>query len=569
MERDFFPASQTLLETIKDLTQQFAESIAKTMEADVLIVDNNLNVVGKTGLYFRLYSRVEIQSVISQVLISQKRVIMKDRQELEVCRRCPSYSKCQIKGMIGVPVFYDGRAVGAIALLLPKLRVPDVSERVERTAGFLENMAELLAGGLRRREEYMAVRRWSLEQEQVFDCMDEGVAYTDNTGVVQYYNRAFSKMFGLEGNQKGENLLSLVPHRILREYLQNKTAIRNVRVFMERGSFQFYGFLSCREVSVWGGEKHLVFSFRSISNIWAAASAAGSGSMVTLEWARDWVLEEESIDRAKALAVADCPVLIQGSQASVCEMTARAICNYSDRSAMGMVNVYCCNIYRELLEQFLFSRFGELQRADHGTLILYDIDRLPLYLQSRLLEFLKTGVILSDGVEALRSDVRLIATTGKDLKEMAARGRFLEELYYRLAENSLKLPPIQSDRTRLAAMLDSGLEFYKSKLKKYQVSLSREAKLKLLNRSWGDDPGEIDQVIEWIVKEGEGIVTEKDLVAMGLYRSGAEGVSAISDMEKEKIEKLLHSGYSKVEIAKMLGIGRATLYRKMAEYGLK
>ena len=78
----------------------------------------------------------------------------------------------------------------------------------------------------------------------------------------------------------------------------------------------------------------------------------------------------------------------------------------------------------------------------------------------------------------------------------------------------------------------------------------------------------MDKILEKIVRSSEGTVTDKDLAAMGIRRFKEEGVSAISDLERERIAGLLKAGYSKVEIAKLLGIGRATLYRKMAEYGL-
>ena len=120
MERDFFLVNQTLLETIRDTAQRFAQVIAKTLDGDVLIVDNNLNVIGKTSLYFRLNAHVDIHCVIGQILIGQKRVIVQDRQVLESCKRCLSCSDCRIEGMIGVPVLFDGRAVGAIALIFPK-----------------------------------------------------------------------------------------------------------------------------------------------------------------------------------------------------------------------------------------------------------------------------------------------------------------------------------------------------------------------------------------------------------------------------------------------------------------
>ena len=568
MGRELMPVSQTLLETIQDSVQQFAEAIAKTMDADVLIVDNNLNVIGKTGFYFRLYSPVDINCVVGQVLLGQKNIIIKDRKSYEPCRRCPAYEECQIAGLIGVPIFHETRAVGVIALVLPGHRIAETFREGCRAVSFLENMAELLSGMLNYNDEYTAARQMGLEREQVLDCLEEGVVCTDKSGVVLYYNQAFVSMFGFHENLRGENLLALLPHRILREYLQNRTAIRNLKISLEHGKRQFYGFLSCRELSACGDAKRLVFSFRSVSNIWADASAAGDGSMVTLEWCRGWLLNEDVIDRAKSLAVTDAPVLIQGPDLSLNEIAAKGVCNYSDRSAMGMVSVFCNNIYREFFEQFLFSRFGEIQRANHGTLLFHDVENLPLYLQERLLDFMKTKEIILDNSEVIKSDVRIVFTTTRDLKEMSEQGFFLEELYYRLADNKIQLSPVQCDRTRLAAMLDSGLEFYKARYGKPSVYLSKGVKLRLLNRSWEKNPNEIDKVLERVVRSGDGQVTEKDLAAMGIFRNGNDTVSAISEMEKEKIEKLLNSGYSKVEIARMLGIGRATLYRKMAEYHL-
>lgn len=568
MEKDMLPAARTLLETIRESAERFAEVIAKTLDADVLIVDSNLNIVGKTALYFRLYSLIDINSIIGQVLLGQKAVVVEDRKLFETCKRCPAYEECQISAMIGVPVYYMERAVGVIALILPKHRMPEIFEKKDFTVAFLKNMAELLTGNLKFNDEYVSARQVSLEREQMLNCLDEGIVYTDNAGEILYYNQAFAEMFGIHEGCRGENLLYLLPHRILRDYFQNRMVLRNLKISMEHGTNQFYGFLSAREISVYGDTKRQLFSFRSISNIWADASAAGYGSMVTLEWCRGWLLEDSLIDKAKDMAVTDMPVLIQGPASSLNEIAAKAVCNYSDRSASGIVNVYCNNVYRELFEQFLFSRFGEIQRANHATLLFHDVENLPIYLQKRLLEFMKTREMVLSNSEVIKSDARLIFTTTANLKTLSEQGGFLEELYIRIGKNALLLSPIKSDKSRLAAMLDSGMEFYKAKHEKPSVYLNKDAKFSLLNRNWGENPNEIDKILEQIVTSRDGMVSDKDLEAMGIYRSGNEGVSAISDMEREKIQRLLDAGYSKVEIARMLGIGRATLYRKMAEYHL-
>ncbi|MCI8275832.1 MAG: sigma 54-interacting transcriptional regulator [Lachnospiraceae bacterium] len=559
--------SQTLLKTISDSVKRFAEVIAKTVDADVRIVDHNLSVVGEAVLYYRLSAPVEPGCVIGQALVRQKRIVAEDRRQSEICRSCYAYEDCQIFGAAGIPVHYEGRVIGVIALLFPGHRTFGVCQDLEEAADFAARMAGLLAEQIRERDELAAVRRENREREQVLECVEDGVVCTDSAGEILFCNRAFTSMFGLEGSLRGENLQMLLPHRMIRECFRKKAGFRNLKIALERGAYSFYGFLSCQELLP-EGEKRLVFCFRSMDHIWAAANQAGSGSLVTLEWCRGWIFTEEMADRAKALAATLLPVLICGPERCVNEMAAKAVCNYSDRSGMGIVPVYCNNLYREFFEQFLFSSFGELQRALGGTLVLYDVENLPFYLQERLLDFMKTGCGGPEGTEAAGSGVRLIFTTTKDLKALSDEGFFLEKLYYHLEKNTIALDSFYEDRARLAAALDLGETFYRSRYENDSVTLSRSARQWLLNKDWGEDPNEVDKILEKIVRSSEGTVTDKDLAAMGIRRLKEQGISAISDLEKERIAELLRAGYSKVEIAKLLGIGRATLYRKMAEYGL-
>ncbi len=567
MEKNPLMVNQTLLRTIPDSVNQFAEVIAKTTDADVRIVDNNLSVAGEAVLYYRLSASLDLDSLVGQVLVRQKQILVEDRRQSELCRNCHLYGDCEICTLAGVPVFYEERVIGAIALFFPARRTFGMFRNLEEAADFAARMAKLLAEKLRESDELARVRRENREREAVLECVEDGVVCTDLAGRIASCNRAFVSMFGLEGELRGENLQMLLFHRMIRDCFRKKMTFRNLKIALERGTCSFYGFLSCREIQI-GGERRLVFCFRSVDHIWTAANQAGSGSLVTLEWCRDWLFAEETADRAKALASSLLPVLICGPERCVNEMAAKAVCNYSDRSGMGIVPVYCNNLYREFFEQFLFSSFGELQRARGGTLVFYDVENLPFYLQERLMEFMKTGCAGFGGTDGSGAGARLIFTTTKDLKTLAAEGFFLEKLYYHLEKNRLLLDSFYGDRLRLAAALDLGAAFYRSRYEKESVTLSKSARQWLLNKDWGEDPNEVDKVLEKIVREGEGTVTDKDLAAMGIRRFKEEGVSAISDLERERIAGLLKAGYSKVEIARLLGIGRATLYRKMAEYGL-
>lgn len=560
--------SSTILGSISESVVQFANIIAKTIDTDVLIVDNNYNVIGETNRYFVQHSLVNINTIVGQVIANQRKMVIPNKNEDSICQNCKDFVKCQIAGFIGIPLFYDDIVIGAIALILPKHRIDNIFQDVDSAITFINNMAEDLVGRIQKKQKFNELNQAVKEREQILDILSDAVVLTDNRGVIKYCNKAFRAMFQRINDFIGEEVQNILPHKVIYDYFETRHEFENQKALIEFESNSFYGFISCRVMHYNGIKIGVVFVFKTIVEVMQNARAVEKGSVVTLQWLKDWILPNDVLDRAKALAITNEMILIKGKAENINEILAKGICNYSDRNLQGLTPIYCDSIYREHLERFIFDEFGEIQKSDHGTIFFKNIEDMPLYLQRRLLYFLKYGEIRYKDIKRIKSDIRFIFSTTADLEKLVEKGIFLEELFYRITENVIEIPSLNCNRT-LRNMILTGVEYYRTRYDKEEVILSEEA-LEFLNTyNWYENTAKIDVVLEQIVLRYKGIVTSEDLYSLGLRQNEMEeNIQTISEIEKEKIINFLKEGYSKTRIANLLGISRATLYRKLEEYQL-
>lgn len=558
---------ETRLGSIKDFVQRFADIISNTVDADVIIVDNNMEIVGAAFRYFSLYNTIEEGSIISEVITEKKKVIVEDKGRLEKCLNCRQFHECKMVGFVGVPIFFDTYVVGAIALTLPQHRVKSLFRTIDTSVEFLENMAELIAGKVRNQDENQALARYAAEMEALMDLYTECVVYTDGFGNIRHTNKAFRRSFAVRGSLKGKKLQEVIPHRIFKEYFVDFVELKGERVCYEEENAAFYGIVTSRRVRIKGQEFGIMFLLRASGDIVQDANLSQNGSMVTLKWA-SYMLPGELVTAARAMAVSPCHILLEGKSAGLNEMVAKGMVNDSERRLKGLKVVYCDNLYRDLLESFLFDEFGELKLADQGTVLIHNIERLPLYLQERLLCFLKTGR-LSPSHTSAGLEVRFLFSTTEDLLGMVEKGYFLGELRLRIMEHRLLVPGIQDNQSVFRNVVESGIEFYKKKYHKRGVGLSEDACGFLWEYQWNENFFLLESKLEAIVRRNDGLVTEEMLLGMGTFSHPHCPDLSLSGLEKERICELLEMGHTKTEVARLLGIGRATLYRKMGEYGMR
>jgi transcriptional regulator with PAS, ATPase and Fis domain len=237
-------ASSTILGSIIDSVPQISNIIAKTVDADVLIVDNNFMLVGETNRYFLHHSVTTVNTMIGQVIVNQKTLIIPDKNEFPTCQACSDFEKCQIAGFIGVPIVYDDRIIGAIALILPKHRIQSIFQDADNYVAFIQNMAEELVDKIQKKIKYNELNQIISDREHILDMLPDSVLFTDNQGIIRYCNKEFYQTFHRNNTVIGEQIQNIIPHKVLYDFFETRREIINQKVLIVIGNFSFYGFIS-------------------------------------------------------------------------------------------------------------------------------------------------------------------------------------------------------------------------------------------------------------------------------------------------------------------------------------
>jgi len=222
-----------LLAEIKDSASKFAEVISKTLDVDVLIVDNNLKTVSNTYRYFDKFTLVRRVSIIGQVIATGQVVAIDDKSSFNACKECPDLQECEMVGFLGVPIHYQDRVVGAIALILPKQRVLQIFKDVRNSIEFLERMADLLSSKIQNNDDYNTLNIIKREREVLMDSIADAIVSTDDIGYITYCNKQFMKCFGLNKSCQGQLIRDVIPHKIVSEFLKKQNVIINQVLFLE------------------------------------------------------------------------------------------------------------------------------------------------------------------------------------------------------------------------------------------------------------------------------------------------------------------------------------------------
>jgi two-component system NtrC family response regulator len=297
-------------------------------------------------------------------------------------------------------------------------------------------------------------------------------------------------------------------------------------------------------------------------------------------------------------AASAAPVLVLGETGSGKEMVARALHRHSDRAGGPFVAINCAAIPKELLESELFGhvrgaftgatsdRPGCFRAADGGVLLLDEIGDMAAGVQAKILRVLQEGEVMPlGGHRTHRVDVRVVAATHRDLAQAVREGSFREDLFYRLDVLTVRLPPL---RERLADIIPLAEHFLRRAAARQEggapKALSASAAQALVRQRW---PGNVRELRN-LMERCQALVRHRVLDAADLGLDGATPAAAengaglpadwlqaslpeaVQRLERELIaHALARSQGNRAEAARVLGIHRQLLYRKMAQYGLE
>ena len=292
----------------------------------------------------------------------------------------------------------------------------------------------------------------------------------------------------------------------------------------------------------------------------------------------------EAKELAKKVAKTDATVLLLGETGTGKEVFAEAIHYESLRKDRPFVVVNCSAFSKELLESELFGykagaftgaakdKKGLFEEANTGTIFLDELGEMSLDLQAKLLRVLENGTFMKIGeTKITKVDVRLIAATNRDLQKEAEENHFRLDLFYRLSGFSIVLPPLRERIGDIETLARHFIKIYVGKIKKKMPEVDEQF-IKLLNQhKWNGNIRELKNVIERvIILMDEPVLTPK-LLPYEFHNGGYFDMMALDldSVEKHHIRRILkYAKGNKSEAARILGIGLATLYRKIEEYHL-
>jgi two-component system, NtrC family, response regulator HydG len=280
-------------------------------------------------------------------------------------------------------------------------------------------------------------------------------------------------------------------------------------------------------------------------------------------------------------------VLLTGESGTGKELVAQAIHEQSPRKRAPFVKLHCAALAEPLLESELFGhergsftgatgrREGRFKQADGGTLFLDEIGEVSPAIQVKLLRFLQERTFERVGSnETVKVDVRLIAATNRDLAEEVRKGRFREDLYYRLNVVAIEMPPLRLRGGDVMALAEHFLRRYADENGKAVRGFTREAEARIAEYAWPGNVRELENAVERAVVMSEGPeVKASDLPSvLSSTRSGAVRIpgSTMAEIERHAILSTLEAmGGSTTKAARSLGVSVRTIQYRLREYGVR
>lgn len=432
--------------------------------------------------------------------------------------------------------------------------------------------------------------------EQIFDSISEGAFTTDLSMRVTSFNRAAEQITGFARTEAlGQFCFEIFRTDIcqsrcpLRTTLERGIPISNVRVnILTREGLKLPINVSTSPLrDKQGTIIGAVEIFRNLSVIEELRKQINGSYTFENLVSRNREMQE-IFNLLPDVAQSECNVLIQGPSGSGKELLAKAIHNLSPRKNRPYVRVNCAALPDTLLESELFGyvkgaftdarrdKPGRFVLADGGTMLFDEIGDMPPSLQVKMMRVLQEGEVQPLGsTETLHVDVRVIASTNKDIKKLVETGAFREDLYYRLNVISIEIPPLTRRKEDIPILIDHFIKRFNYRTGKNIKGVSDEVLSKLFTYSFPGNVRELENAIEHAFVLCKSDIIEIHHLPRHILEALPDGsleiqiITAFEEAEKNILmEALLKHNGNRSLAAQELGIHRSTLWRKIKKLGL-
>lgn len=582
------------LKKIEEYVKKYARIIANVIEAEVEIVDDNLLRIAGTGIFDKEENEKVDGVVYKEVMRRKEILLISDPKKDSLCQKCSYKGKCREELELSSPIMYKDKVAGVIGLVCTtEAQKEKILNNLDSYMKFLVQIGEFISSKIYEYENEIKTKEINDIFIQIFNNMDKCVISTNIDGFIINANKLAMKMLKLGSDYTSKQVKTV----------SKKMTILGKDVFdllIDERIFSLVGVSI--PISSISDKAYNIIIFDNIN----AETPKGVKDINTEKPALDLIIGDSQIMRelkAKIKKIADTKstVLITGKSGTGKELVARAIHDSGERRNHPFIAINCGAIPDSLLESELFGyvkgafsgassegRVGKFELANTGDIFLDEIGEMPYSLQVKLLRVLQERTLVRIGSNKLINlDLRVIAATNKDLKKMVEENKFREDLYYRLNVIPMEIPPLNKRGNDIFLIIEKLIDKYNTIFNKYVHTIDDEVKEIFKNYDWPGNVRELENVIEYMVNmaDDSGRIT-KDMLHDNILKGadaikkeekafleGSDEICTIEEMEKELIQRALHlyenDSNCKNKAAKKLGIGIATLYRKIEKYGLK
>jgi transcriptional regulator with PAS, ATPase and Fis domain len=577
---------KSYLKEIQPTVTKYAEVIANVLQVDVEIVDEKMEKISGTGKFKDDVNRNSKGLVYDSVLKDGEHKVIQFPRENEICRLCDAKGQCIETMEIATPIRFEGENIGVIGLVCTtEDQKRYINKNLASHVDFLEQISELISSKVMENRSYETSLTNMSMLQGILDNIENGVIVIDDKDRVAYMNeKAKGKL------QAGEELQGKVVSMVMRASGIGNSDEYSVEI--DEKSYRLMGSL-VELAPLYKGYRRL-FIFSTLKEVRSSAYAITSGTrLLPVENILGESPGMKEIKRTIGIvAKTDSTVLITGESGTGKELIARAIHAESDRSSQPFVGINCAAIPETLIESEFFGyakgafsgaspggRIGKFELANKGVLFLDEIGDMPLYLQSKVLRVLQERSFSRVGSnEVIDIDIRVVAATNRNMEEMIRQNQFRRDLFYRLNVIPIRVPPLRDRGDDLVILAEAFLEKYNGLFDRDIQEISREAYRAMKKYPWPGNVRELENIIQYLVTLADSSKTIKKFMLPDsiLYEQmekvpgpDSHSVKSLKEVEEEHIQKVIEmygaTTEGKKKAAKVLGIGIATLYRRLGE----
>ncbi|EIO7127346.1 sigma-54-dependent transcriptional regulator [Escherichia coli] len=584
--------TQSVLMQIQPTIQRFARMLASVLQLEVEIVDENLCRVAGTGAYGKFLGRQLSGNsrLLRHVLETKTEKVVTQSRFDPLCEGCDSKENCREKAFLGTPVILQDRCVGVISLIaVTHEQQEHISDNLREFSDYVRHISTIFVSKLL--EDQGPGDNISKIFATMIDNMDQGVLVVDDESRVQFVNQTALKTLGVVQN----NIIGK-PIRFRPLTFESNFTHGHMQHIV---SWDDKSELIIGQLHNIQGRQLFLMAFHQSHTSFSVANAPDEPHIEQL------VGECRVMRQLKRLIsrIAPSPssVMVVGESGTGKEVVARAIHKLSGRRNKPFIAINCAAIPEQLLESELFGyvkgaftgasangKTGLIQAANTGTLFLDEIGDMPLMLQAKLLRAIEAREILPIGASSpIQVDIRIISATNQNLAQFIAEGKFREDLFYRLNVIPITLPPLRERQEDIELLVHYFLHLHTRRLGSVYPGIAPDVVEILRKHHWPGNLRELSNLMEYLVNVvPSGEVIDSTLLPPNLLNNGTTeqsdvtevseahlslddaGGTALEEMEKQMIREALSRHNSKKQVADELGIGIATLYRKIKKYEL-